>query len=86
MNSVEVEEVLKSIWSEILGVETIDPMASFLDLGGNSIAAEQIAARVCEAMPVSLRGSQILRHKTLSNIVRLLEQQMTDPKASGCAA
>jgi acyl-CoA synthetase (AMP-forming)/AMP-acid ligase II/aryl carrier-like protein len=40
------EELLAEIWCEVLHVEAVDPEADFLALGGDSVLAAQVIARV----------------------------------------
>ncbi|HEY0168775.1 MAG TPA: amino acid adenylation domain-containing protein [Jatrophihabitans sp.] len=41
----EAERVLAGIWSQVLGVEHIDPTTDFTELGGDSLLALQVIAR-----------------------------------------
>src|SRR5262249_45810235 len=52
-----VEEVVAGIWREVLRLEEIGVEDAFLDLGGHSILAAQVQARLAEVLPfdVSLR-------------------------------
>jgi acyl carrier protein len=72
MDSGDVRAVLSEIWSEILGLETVDPRATFVDLGGTSIAAERIASRVREALNVAFKGVEILRFETLEQVNQIV--------------
>ncbi len=64
-----VHTVVTDIWCEILGVETEPGNESFFDLAGTSIAAEQIAARIGDALAVTIDGSDIMRWRTLPKIL-----------------
>jgi amino acid adenylation domain-containing protein len=48
------EEILAKIWMEILGTERVGVHDNFLDLGGHSLSAFQIIARVSETFGVDL--------------------------------
>ncbi|MSR62142.1 MAG: amino acid adenylation domain-containing protein [Planctomycetes bacterium] len=52
-----LEETLAAIWAEVLDVEQVGVEDAFLDLGGHSILAAQVQARLAEVFPfeVSLR-------------------------------
>ncbi|WYY18776.1 non-ribosomal peptide synthase/polyketide synthase [Gordonia malaquae] len=48
------EATIAQVFAEILGLETVSVTASFFDLGGNSLSATRIAARVGEALGVDV--------------------------------
>ncbi|MDF5721897.1 MAG: amino acid adenylation domain-containing protein [Rhizonema sp. PD37] len=45
----ETEEILSTIWAEVLGLETVHPEDNFFALGGDSIISLQIVSRAREA-------------------------------------
>lgn len=49
--TTQVEECIAAIWSEVLGVDQVGVDDNFLDLGGNSLLAARIAARVLRDFP-----------------------------------
>jgi acyl carrier protein len=53
-DDVDVKAKLVSIWREVLKVDQLDTRQPFLDLGGTSISAIQVMARVQERLGVSL--------------------------------
>lgn len=69
LNDKELLDLIAGIWSETLGAESIERADSFYDLGGTSISAEMIASRICDALPVSITGSDVLRALTLGEFV-----------------
>jgi amino acid adenylation domain-containing protein len=50
----EVETLLAEIWQEVLGVSEIGPQDNFFDLGGNSLSAIQLIARVQKLLEVEI--------------------------------
>lgn len=72
-----VYALVTGIWGEILGIETVQASDSFFDVAGTSLAAEQIASRISDALPVCIRGIDILRRQTVSNVVALVESRMS---------
>lgn len=76
MSSEEVCGVVEDLWRVILGVEYFDETQTILDLGGTSISAEMIAARVREAFEVELLGTEILRCGTLENVVSVIVSRL----------
>ena len=64
---------VKLALSEVLNVsaEDIGPKTSFMSLGGDSISAIQLVAR-CRKIGIILSVQDILRHKTLENLERVI--------------
>ncbi|MGB3672583.1 MAG: amino acid adenylation domain-containing protein [Phormidesmis sp.] len=62
-----VEKTLAKLWQQVLKVDRIGIHDNFFDLGGDSIMAIQIAARLSEAGFV-LSPNQIFQHPTLAEL------------------
>ena len=69
----ELESRIREIWSEILGRPVDDVTATFTDLGGNSIAAARITARIRMRLRVDLDLSAILRHRSVRALAGSIE-------------
>jgi acyl carrier protein len=68
------EEMLVSIWQEILGVEQIGIHDNFFDLGGHSLLALQIADRLRKAFDLPLPLGDFIQTPTIAGIAELVEQ------------
>jgi len=66
------EHLLFALWSEILAASNLGIDDNFFDLGGNSIAAVQIAARVRAETGVDLPISQFLIDPTIRSLALTL--------------
>lgn len=66
------EKAIAAIWSEVLRVEKISVHDDFLSLGGDSILAAQIAARLRDRLQLDLRVTDLLEAPT----IRLLAQRL----------
>jgi thioesterase domain-containing protein/acyl carrier protein len=66
---------MRRLWSEMLGVETIDPDADFFQLGGQSSDAVLLFARVKHEFGVDVPLAALLRHSTLRQIVGIVERR-----------
>jgi amino acid adenylation domain-containing protein len=82
----EMEEKLVSIWSEVLGVDRVGIHDNFYALGGDSILAAQIIARLRERMNVDLSFLGFFKKATIAGLVeglkdsaRLLPPQAPPP-------
>ncbi|HWZ42667.1 MAG TPA: amino acid adenylation domain-containing protein, partial [Candidatus Saccharimonadales bacterium] len=65
------EEVMAGIWSSVLGVQC-GVHDSFLNRGGNSLAAMQIAARVREAFGIDLGPHSLFEASTIAELAKIV--------------
>jgi amino acid adenylation domain-containing protein/non-ribosomal peptide synthase protein (TIGR01720 family) len=63
----KAEEVLTSIWAEVLRVERVGVYDNFFELGGDSILSVQIIARARQA-GLHLSPKQIFQHHTIAEL------------------
>jgi non-ribosomal peptide synthase protein (TIGR01720 family) len=68
-----VEELLCSIWAEVLQVERVGIHDNFFDLGGDSILSIQVIARAREA-GLLLTPKQLFQHQSIAALAALQEQ------------
>jgi amino acid adenylation domain-containing protein len=67
-----LEEVLAGIWSEVLAVDPVGLDDPFLDLGGHSILAAQVQARLAEVLPFELALREVFDAGTVAGLARRL--------------
>lgn len=65
-------DVVARVWCEVLGVESAEPSANFIDLGGNSISAVQAASRIQEALGVECPPGSLLEARDFGELVAVL--------------
>jgi acyl carrier protein len=70
----EFEELLAEIWEEVLRCGKIGRYENFLHLGGNSLAAIRITARINEALHLDLPLSRIFEFPTVKELASQLEK------------
>jgi hypothetical protein len=70
------ERILAEIWSEQLGVDTVGAHDSFLELGGDSLLAARVVARVRQAVAADLSASRLLEATTVCIMGELIDNQM----------
>ncbi|HSU14721.1 non-ribosomal peptide synthetase [Longimicrobium sp.] len=75
------ERLLAATWAELLGVEQVPADASFFEIGGHSLLAAQMAARVREEFGVPLSLPQVLAAPTVSALGALLDAEMAALRA-----
>ncbi|HEV7587077.1 MAG TPA: amino acid adenylation domain-containing protein, partial [Longimicrobium sp.] len=68
----ELEARLAAIWSEVLGIERVGAHDDFFDLGGQSILATRLVARVREEMGAALGVAELLQAPTLEYMARVV--------------
>ncbi|HWH90152.1 MAG TPA: non-ribosomal peptide synthetase [Pseudomonas sp.] len=74
----DLEALIGQIWAEQLNVEQVGAEDHFFLLGGNSIAATQVIARVREVLGVELSLRLLFEAPTLSAFAATVAQQQAD--------
>lgn len=69
----EVEAVLADIWTEVLQVNRIGIDDNFLHLGGNSLSAIRIVARIEDSLKLQLSVNRIFEKPTISILAADIE-------------
>jgi amino acid adenylation domain-containing protein/non-ribosomal peptide synthase protein (TIGR01720 family) len=69
-----IEEMLASIWANILRVEEVGIHDNFFELGGHSLLAAQIIARMRVSLGVELPFSRLLEFPTVAGLVKIVEE------------
>jgi thioesterase domain-containing protein/acyl carrier protein len=67
-----VEEVLASIWAELLGLERVGVTDSFFDLGGHSLLGVRLMARIDRVFGVRLPIAALFAAPTVAQLASLL--------------
>lgn len=66
--SMSVTRRVERIWRDVLGVDTVRPTDNFIDVGGNSILAIQVASRLREHLDVALEPTDVLLAGSLAEL------------------
>jgi amino acid adenylation domain-containing protein len=79
-----VEEILAEIWAEVLGAHPVGVHDSFFRLGGNSLHALQVIARVRKAFAVDLPLAPLFEEPTIACLAERVSGLLVDgpPDAS----
>lgn len=67
------EQQIADLWSEILGVPSVGVTDDFFSLGGHSIRATRLAARLQQELQVDVELAEIFRHPTVAELAELIE-------------
>jgi amino acid adenylation domain-containing protein len=78
----EVEQTLGKIFSEVLGLERIGRQESFFHIGGHSLLAAQVAARVRDTLSVALDLRAFLKTPTIAGLAIQVEALLGMTKAA----
>src|SRR5262249_6916919 len=68
-----VEEILALVWAQVLGLERVGADHSFFDLGGHSLMAMQLLARVRAASRVELSLRSLFGAPPVASFARAVE-------------
>ena len=66
--------VLTSIWEKVLGVINVEPNANFFALGGHSLMAVEMVARIEEQLGVEITMKDIIEHPELKQLAEFVSK------------
>jgi acyl carrier protein len=72
--STPTEETVAGIWSELLGVGQVGIHDSFLDLGGDSLLATRLIARMRQAFGLELPVRLFFEASTVAELARSVDE------------
>ncbi|NEO56929.1 MAG: AMP-binding protein, partial [Okeania sp. SIO3B5] len=72
------EEILVQIWSEVLNRQALGVENNFFDLGGNSLHASRVLARISEKFKSELSLKTIFAAPTIAQLAKHLESGKTE--------
>ncbi|MFJ6137708.1 type I polyketide synthase [Kitasatospora sp. NPDC092286] len=71
--------VVLRLFGDALGLPDLEPDESFFELGGDSLIAVKLLARLKEIYPVEIRMSALFASATAADLAALIEQQLAAP-------
>jgi amino acid adenylation domain-containing protein len=72
------QQLLATIWADLLGVKWIKNNANFFDLGGHSLLATRLVARVRVAFKRDMPLRAVFEESTFVNMARLIDRLILD--------
>ncbi len=66
------EELLASIWADILKLDKVGVESNFFDLGGHSLLATQVISRISDAFDVEVQLKDLFESPTIASIVQII--------------
>ena len=70
-----IEQQLTHIWQEVLGVHSISIKDNFFDIGGHSLVAVRLMARIQKDFALNLPLATLFQSPTIEELATLLRQQ-----------
>lgn len=71
----DIEDTLRDIWIEILGLEDIKVSEDFFQIGGNSLNMTSLVTQIQKEFSVNLNLSDIYNNPTIEKLTKLIEKQ-----------
>jgi acyl transferase domain-containing protein/acyl carrier protein len=79
----ELEQLVTTIWRELLGVERINAADNFFDLGGNSLLAIQLIAQLRKTFGLDLPMSSLFEAPTVAGLAtQIAESRLKEQEAA----
>ncbi|HEU5226445.1 MAG TPA: amino acid adenylation domain-containing protein, partial [Ktedonobacteraceae bacterium] len=76
------EELLADIWCEVLALERVGVMDNFFAIGGHSLPATKVIARLRKKLQVDLPLHVLFEHPTIAGLAEQLEQVQHKPSST----
>ncbi|OWY82156.1 hypothetical protein B9C99_08865 [Rhodococcus sp. BUPNP1] len=76
--ATESERIVAQVWTEVLGIERVGADDSFFDLGGNSLVATRVVARINEATGASLAIRELFEDPTVEGLAARVDAGGSD--------
>ncbi|MFI1016460.1 amino acid adenylation domain-containing protein [Streptomyces sp. NPDC020965] len=80
------ERAVAAIWQQVLGVERVGPLDDFFDLGGHSLAAVRLIARLRADLDLTLTVRDLITEATVEGVVRRAGRRGADGPAVALTA
>ncbi|MCH5584990.1 amino acid adenylation domain-containing protein [Shimazuella sp. AN120528] len=75
-NDSPLEEILKEVWKEVLGLTSVSTIDNFFALGGHSLLATQVISRISRIFQVTMPIRSLFQSPTIKQLARDLDQML----------
>jgi polyketide synthase PksJ len=75
---LDTEQTVSMLFTEMLGLPDVDPQDNFFDLGGDSLVANLLVAKLEQLLPVELEVRSMYRAPSVRELAALIEERMRD--------
>ncbi len=75
----ETERIVAAVWQDVLGVQGVGALDRFFQIGGDSIRAVQVVARLAEAGH-ELQVSELFEHQTVEALAALTDSRVGETR------
>ncbi|HAI70588.1 MAG TPA: hypothetical protein DCM38_14270 [Gammaproteobacteria bacterium] len=82
----QLEQTLANLWQNVLGIEQIGIHDDFFELGGDSLIAVQLIAKLREKLQMAFSAHSLLNAPTIATLAELIEQTTPMPERSNTTA
>ncbi|MER7759883.1 amino acid adenylation domain-containing protein [Streptomyces sp. NPDC097619] len=79
----ETEELVAAVWRSVLGVDRVARHDDFFALGGHSLSATRVAARLRQALFLELPLHTLFEHRTVAGLAAAVETALLAELADG---
>ena len=77
------ERSITQIWEDVLGVTAIEPSMNFFAIGGHSLKATQVIARIRHTLGVDLPLATLFEFPTISELAASIESMALEDNSLG---
>ncbi|NET02964.1 MAG: amino acid adenylation domain-containing protein, partial [Sphaerospermopsis sp. SIO1G1] len=68
------EEILTTIWQQVLKLETVGIHDNFFELGGHSLLATQLVSRIRDSLQIEISLQTVFAETTIAQLGKVIEQ------------
>jgi amino acid adenylation domain-containing protein/natural product biosynthesis luciferase-like monooxygenase protein len=81
-----IEARVSALWKRALNLDTIDPRAHFLELGGSSLLAVQLVASMRDEFRVDIGLAEVFTAPTVEELTRLIAARLPETPVAAASA